>query len=218
MKWNRKIAFSQIVGLLLLIGLMVSVSAASAQKQQGKEGADQGPDSSAFINLVCNQTLLSADRLVVASRVQTKLDVTGATFYEAKVLDKQTGQEYPVALDAAGKAVDADAARQAELAAYHNRYSKVQRSLTDKMAASSNKALPVAIWVHPPDLTDLRKETDPNAAVYKMSRAEADSAYQQYIASLQSRISSATGPVVAALANAGYQAEAAGNAPLIAAE
>src|SRR5207253_3242168 len=201
-KRNRTILYRQIVGLFLLIGLLVSVSAASAQKQGDGKGDNgnsaQGPDSSAFINMVSARANLSADRLEIGNRVETDLPLTGVQMFEAKVLNKQTGQEYAAALDAAGKAVDADAARQAELIAHQNRYSKLQPLLSDKLATSNGKALPVAIWVHPPDLSDLRKDPNPSADVYKADRADADSAYQQYVATLQSRISRVTGPVVAA--------------------
>src|SRR5690349_13576896 len=138
MKRNRTIPFRQIVGLFLLMGIMLSVGVASAQKQgdgagNGDSDNAQGPDSSMFISMVSSGDNLPTDRLEVGNRIETDLPLTGVKMFEAKVLDKQTGQEYAVALDAAGKAIDADAARQAELTAHQNRYSKLQPSLSDKL-------------------------------------------------------------------------------------
>ena len=227
MKPIVKIGLPRALGFCLLAVLLVTL-ATSAGATQAEKGAaasagttansQNSPDNSAFIAQVAAAQHLSSDKLQVIDQVDTNLPLTGVSFHEAKVIDKSTGQEYSAAIDGNGKKVDANAARQAEQTAHTQRYGKLQPALVDKLATAGKNAVPVAIWVHPPDLSDLRKDSDPNAAVYKMSPAASDAAYQQYIATVQARIASATGPVVAVLQGAGYQAMAAGNAPLIAAE
>jgi hypothetical protein len=220
-KLSTIVTLQRVAGMALLLAVLVlSANAAGAQKSSiGSADQIQGPGTSAFINLVASRNHLSTDRLEASPPVSVGLDVTGISFYEAKVLDKQTGQEYPASIDGKGQAVDADAARKAEEAAHWQRYGKLEPSLADKMVTSGHNFLPVAIWVHPPDLSDLqRKDPDLNASIYKQNRATTDAAFQNYLSAMHSRIVSATTPVLTALTQAGYQAQAADGAPLIATE
>jgi hypothetical protein len=221
----RALGFGLLAVLLGLIAASAGVtqaekggSAAAAGGTNGVPTGQSSPNDRAFVAQVAASQHLPADRLQVIDQTETDLPLTGVSFREAKVIDKQTGQEYSAAIGASGQKVDGDAARQAEQAARQQEYGKLQPSLAGAIGIVGNKALPVAIWVHPPDLSDLRKDPDPNATVYKSTSAQTDAAYQQYVATVQSRIAAVTGPVLAALAKAGYHAEAAANAPLIAAE
>lgn len=201
-----------LTGLVFLSLALVGGAAGAPQAGQ----MPRTTDSAAFLAQVVARTGLPADRLQVLGQGDLTLPLTGVTLREAKVLDRVTGQVYPAALDATDHAADGASARQIEEVAYRARYGKLQPALAAKLATAGKAALSVVLWVRPPDLSDLRKDADSNAAIYKGDIAAANAAQAQYVATVQARLAAATAPVLAALTAAGFPAQAAPNAPLIA--
>ena len=97
---------------------------------------------------------LQSDSLSIVNMQEVSLPLTGVTFYEAKVIDQNTGMIYGASVDANGGKVDSAAANQAEKAAYRATYGRLEPALYNVLQLMANTdRIQVGIWLKTPQLS-----------------------------------------------------------------
>lgn len=117
---------------------------------------------------------VARERLTVGDLVIQKYPVSGVEISQAKFVDKETGEVFATALDAADNPADAQAAAEQELKARARRYGKIDPALHAKMEAlERNEAgakaadataaaaarIPVSLWLNVPDMPLVRPQS-----------------------------------------------------------
>lgn len=217
---------------LLACALASALTLHTAEAQRrGAPPAPGDPDAAAQAKLdavrarLREQVSLSRgviqDRLQPGDLVAQKHQLTGRTVYEAKFVDKETGEVFGAAVGEDGEAMDAAAAAGAEAKAKAARYGKIDPRLaaimngglteTDAAAFASGGwggAIPVSIWLNVP-------ETTPRRLSSTTSSFAAQEAVSAHLATLEQSMTANRAGVVNAISKLGAQARVPKYAPAV---
>jgi hypothetical protein len=155
-KPSKKLA----IGMVLLL-LLVSVLGSSARGDE--------PLEDRVLRRVANEQNVPVDRLEMGAMEAVALPLTGLTLYQAKVIDRATGEIAGLVVDGGGRVRNLEDARAAERVTYEARYGRLQPDLFDRLETMADDGrLTVAIWLEAGDVTLLSRP----AAEYQPSVGE----------------------------------------------
>ncbi len=185
------------VAALLPIALTVVPSAqAPASELPISTRASQAWTSDPLVQAAAAAYRLDPSNLRLLSGARTELPLTQVTLLRGKVLDKSSGQIYGVTLNSSGKVLRYSTAREAEAAAYKQRFGTMDLALVRKVNSSSaSERIPVAFWLksdHNNVVT--RQGIDRNASL-----SEIDAVEQRDLKALQAAVGKVTGRFTSAL-------------------
>ncbi|MCK4898940.1 MAG: S8/S53 family peptidase, partial [Anaerolineales bacterium] len=150
--------------LLLIILLMLSSS--GAYTQESLEGK--------ILNQVARDQGVAFNSLEIGAFDQITYSLTGITLYQAKVIDKETGDIYGVVVDKGGITQSLEDAKRAERAAYDALYGNLDPALYDLLQdKTDDEPVTVAIWLEADELAPLeRPDIDYQPAAVEAGDAE----------------------------------------------
>lgn len=139
--------------VLWLALLLAALSAGVLSTSTAHNAYADKPLGDKVLEQVAKEQGLALDRLQLGILEPAALPVTGKTLYRAKVIDKETGKVFGVAVDANGMSHDWDKAKQAERAAYLAKYGKLHPALYDRLQKMADtETLTVGMWLKTADL------------------------------------------------------------------
>jgi hypothetical protein len=201
---RKRLALLSIVAIT--VGFLVLVLRSDGRGPGGGGALAQAEDPAVqqILRQVTDRSGVPTERLE-AQVVTATFPLTGAQVLDAKVYDRETGRQYAASTDLQGNPIDRAQVEAAEKAAYDAKYGKLSPDLFDRLQSTGpEEALPVALWLVGPDLSDLRRPTrDQEVAPYRDE--------------LGRRIADKAAPVVDALHGLGVVGLPAEGVPLVSA-
>ncbi|MBI5936106.1 MAG: S8 family serine peptidase [Chloroflexi bacterium] len=205
-------------------------------------GASGKTDFASLAKATLAQRLaVPAPTLTLAGRAATvRYPTLGLVIHEYKFVDAR-GSTHAIALDEQGNQVNVDELDTAELAAYQNKFGKMDRELLRALAGKTpDELIEVNIWLTltEPDAAPAKPEIIPpaQAGTSDMTRAERDAIQRQFASAPNAssfdaaaweaketanlmdesaRVETVTRPIVEEMRRAGFEASASAIAPLV---
>ncbi|MFB3889582.1 MAG: S8 family serine peptidase [Candidatus Bathyarchaeia archaeon] len=137
---NAKREFAVICVLLLIIALIPLTIADMT--------ARVSPKAPIALDWLSRTYGLPREQLTVANELSRTYSLLGKTVWTGKIMNTVTGKVYAVTLDERGSVVDLSAIREANKAAFAQRYGKLHPALYDYLqGAVSDEKLKIGIWL-----------------------------------------------------------------------
>jgi len=195
--------------LILIVGIVLTLPRASAQKEQRLSAEEQS-----LLEVAAKREGLDASQLQLLKTTTVELPLTGRKVQTAKVLNPNNGQAFEASIDDQGQEVEFSKLKAEEQNAYRARYGKLHPKLHQKVEdARGDQKIKVAFWLNP--IEDLEAK-DPRDGRTDLTREEVDALLSHRMDQVKAATARATEGLTRALERAGHIVDRRGEgAPLV---
>ncbi|MBN1146432.1 MAG: S8 family peptidase [Anaerolineales bacterium] len=214
------------IGFVILI-LVLLLTSTQALAQDPSQAISAAQLEQLALQLVSSRYGISLGSLATVNSAVAEYPLQGASAYEFKIMNSQTGEVYGIAMDKQGRELDTVKLIAAEEAAYFDRYGRFEPELAELLEnAPANKPIEVLVWLEEPeyigvDRPAIEKESEEvpgkqdNEKEQQAAIAAQDAYFAQVDAHRAAFVQGIVAPVIARLESLGFAASADSFAPVV---